>query len=776
MQIEAHAPGPPMGSAVECVGPAAPFGLEATSVGPVAESVGPVAASVGPAAESAGPVAASVGPVAASVGPAEEPAGPVAASMGPVAASVGPAAASVGPVAASVGPAAASVGLVAASVGPAVSGGGTCVVSWNLRREVRRLDKLTLSQGEKLDPGSITAMFLSEVNVVSEKVTEAELSLWAPGSDIFINTVPIGKAKRGLVAVVQHSMGPTLVDSGENEHLQWIVVELAAHLPRPVRIAGVYWPPQRSAAQLESDAPEFRKLFTKYGVDVVVGDMNARAPQWDSGVARADARAEVILQLMEDCGAIIWPSSPATSFLASNGSSCVDLVVASAEFAHETGLKARFGHSQCGSDHLPLEVTWSRGGKSAPRCGRARIARSAIDWVGFAERLAGELANTADLTFSSLRRCFRSAYKALPRGRPSLAEPVAIVDQRIKAVRYQDSAKIWRVLQAMHQGMSPLRVPEGQLLTDQAKAKGKAKESEVWLLTDRAKARALRKHFMSLVSKENPAAVVELERELATCPNVPVPRVTADELAMAAKRMAGAAPGLDGIRPEVFQGRNMLASLACISNRALEGDVPAEWSEIQTAPLAKEGKPPTDPKNYRPIGLTCVCFRLVDRVLVERIEEAGLLTLSTAQYAYTKDTGVEEALLSLHAAILGRANKTVWRRKDQCPAPGVVAVLKIDFKDAFCALSHAEVLRGMLEAGVPKSYIAFWHQVGQRKNVPCAGRGLRLRGVLCALWGEPRGLQCTPEVGILRRLSAAGTAGAKGWGAVGVVPRALQHL
>ena len=156
----------------------------------------------------------------------------------------------------------------------------------------------------------------------------------------------------------------------------------------------------------------------------------------------------------------------------------------------------------------------------------------------------------------------------------------------------------------------------------------------------------------------------------------------------------------------------VLASLACISNRALEGDIPAEWSEIGT----KEGKPPTDPKNYRPIGLTCVCFRLVDRVLVERIEEAGVLTLSTAQYAYTKDTGVEEALLSLHGAILGRANKTAWRRKDQCWAPGVVAVLKIDFKDAFCAMSHAEVLRSMLEAGVPKPYITFWHQVGQRKT------------------------------------------------------------
>ena len=197
-------------------------------------------------------------------------------------------------------------------------------------------------------------------------------------------------------------------------------------------------------------------------------------------------------------------------------------------------------------------------------------------------------------------------------------------------------------------------------------------------------------------------AVQRLETALQTCSVESVPEITTDELGLAARRMWGTAPGLDGIRAEKSSQGLVLQWVSAVSNRALlGGDVPVQWSEIQATPLAKEGRPPTDPKNYRPIGLTCVCFRLVDRVLVERIEEAGLLTLSTAQYAYTKDTGVEEALLSLHDAILGRANKFVWRRKDQSWASGVVAVLKVDFKDAFCAMSHAEVLRGMLEAGVP---------------------------------------------------------------------------
>ena len=124
--------------------------------------------------------------------------------------------------------------------------------------------------------------------------------------------------------------------------------------------------------------------------------------------------------------------------------------------------------------------------------------------------------------------------------------------------------------------------------------------------------------------------------------------------------------------------------------------------------------------NHRPIGLASVLYRAVDKALVERIQDAEYLHLSPAQFAYTKDIGVEDALLSLQMAILGRAHKTARRIRhisDRAPVPCIVGVIKIDFKDAFSTCSHAGMLADMLQCGVPRQYVIFWHQVAVRRTL-----------------------------------------------------------
>lgn len=75
-------------------------------------------------------------------------------------------------------------------------------------------------------------------------------------------------------------------------------------------------------------------------------------------------------------------------------------------------------------------------------------------------------------------------------------------------------------------------------------------------------------------------AVQRLETALQTCSVESVPEITTDELGLAARRMWGTAPGLDGIRAEMLQGL-VLQWVSAVSNRALlGGDVPVKWSEI----------------------------------------------------------------------------------------------------------------------------------------------------------------------------------------------------
>ena len=235
MQIEAHAPRPPMGSAVECVGPAAPFGPVAASVGvPQLAQVDwgdreqPPCLRSSPASEAAVPGAVDSSTVLATA-PAMnvEAHSPFPYHHMPMAegAVQGPGPLPVDP---------ATVTLV----GSRRAGGKihTCkVLSWNVARDVKKLDAMTKAVGAARI-AELSLVLLSEVTISSERVTAGELGKWSPNTSVFMQTVKCGKVMRGLVAIAQRSLGPILVDSGANDHFQWMIVELAALQPRTVRV------------------------------------------------------------------------------------------------------------------------------------------------------------------------------------------------------------------------------------------------------------------------------------------------------------------------------------------------------------------------------------------------------------------------------------------------------------------------------------------------------------------------------------------------------------
>ena len=77
----------------------------------------------------------------------------------------------------------------------------------------------------------------------------------------------------------------------------------------------------------------------------------------------------------------------------------------------------------------------------------------------------------------------------------------------------------------------------------------------------------------------------------------------------------------------------------CISN----GEMPALWKTATITPCYKKKGSKDDPKNYRPISLTCAVCRVFERVLAaslnEYIETFGLL--SREQYGYSAKRGTE---------------------------------------------------------------------------------------------------------------------------------------
>ena len=88
------------------------------------------------------------------------------------------------------------------------------------------------------------------------------------------------------------------------------------------------------------------------------------------------------------------------------------------------------------------------------------------------------------------------------------------------------------------------------------------------------------------------------------------------------------------------------ASLQCllkVFNSFWEiGEFPPSWREATIIPIAKPGKNPKDPNNYRPIALTsCVCKtmeRMINDCLVWYLESSSLITEAQSGFRKTHST------------------------------------------------------------------------------------------------------------------------------------------
>ena len=83
------------------------------------------------------------------------------------------------------------------------------------------------------------------------------------------------------------------------------------------------------------------------------------------------------------------------------------------------------------------------------------------------------------------------------------------------------------------------------------------------------------------------------------------------------------AAGPDGIVPRLlFKFSEQLAlPLTFLFNKSIEsGRVPEDWRQANAAPIFKKGEK-YKPSNYRPVSLTCICFKLLEHIVKRNLME-----------------------------------------------------------------------------------------------------------------------------------------------------------
>ncbi|GFW40231.1 probable RNA-directed DNA polymerase from transposon BS [Trichonephila clavipes] len=125
-------------------------------------------------------------------------------------------------------------------------------------------------------------------------------------------------------------------------------------------------------------------------------------------------------------------------------------------------------------------------------------------------------------------------------------------------------------------------------------------------------------------------------------------------------------PGPDNFHPEFLKhlGCNALSVLLTLYNHSWKYGVPAIWKKAIVVPIPKKNKPLDDLNSYRPISLTSILSKVMERMITSRLdwylETNNLLTSSQAGFRKCQSTNqqvvflgqsIKDALDQRHSAL-----------------------------------------------------------------------------------------------------------------------------
>ena len=153
------------------------------------------------------------------------------------------------------------------------------------------------------------------------------------------------------------------------------------------------------------------------------------------------------------------------------------------------------------------------------------------------------------------------------------------------------------------------------------------------------------------------------------------------------------AKGPDEIHGRVLKEcKNIIAPILTIifQKSLLSGTIPSDWKHANVCPVFKKGDK-HDPKNYRPISLTCICCKLCEHIiassLMKHLEDSNILY--DLQHGFRSSRSCETQLMSFVQDLAQSVNKNIQ-----------TDLIIMDFAKAFDKVSHRHLLYKLSYYGI----------------------------------------------------------------------------
>jgi hypothetical protein len=208
-----------------------------------------------------------------------------------------------------------------------------------------------------------------------------------------------------------------------------------------------------------------------------------------------------------------------------------------------------------------------------------------------------------------------------------------------------------------------------------------------------------------------------LDKELKTPPIVKF-TATQDKVYKVLKNLKiDKSPGLDGMHPRLLNELAMPLSLpiSLVYNISLDtGELPHQWKDAVISPIFKKGARKL-PQNYRPVSLTSVICKVLEKLVVEQVTEHLVANdlKSPEQHGFTKGKSTVTNLLEA---------MNVWTEALMHGTP--VDILYLDYAKAFDTVPHERLIRQVSSFGV-KDKALTWIKAfltGRRQKVRVSGK------------------------------------------------------
>ena len=153
------------------------------------------------------------------------------------------------------------------------------------------------------------------------------------------------------------------------------------------------------------------------------------------------------------------------------------------------------------------------------------------------------------------------------------------------------------------------------------------------------------------------------------------------------------AQGPDQIPPRVLKelSKELAVPLSILFKKSIEeGKIPEEWKFAEVTAIFKKGNK-TDPGNYRPVSLTCICCKLLEQFIrdgiVEHMTENDLY--NDGQHGFRKQRSCITQLLEVYDEL----TEMIDEGKN-------IDIIYLDFKKAFDSIPHERLLMKMKAYGI----------------------------------------------------------------------------